>query len=380
MSDSESAASALRVLLTCSAGPVDHPSTWSGTPNNLLAALREVGGIAPVVTRLEEGRLMRGAYRADRLLRLSHSAVRGPAYRTVRGAMVQNAARRLDCAATLHFGTYDLPWLGRGLPAFVYVDTTFDLWQRQATAAAGLPARLRQRFDAFERRALSRATRVFTVGEHVADNVVNHYGVPRERVSAVGTGRGSIRPYSGAKDYRNGRLLTVAKVRPEDKGLPLLLEAFAAARRQRPELTLTVVGGAKYPGIGDHPGVRGTGWIEAEELQSIYEQSSLFVMPARYEPWGLAYIEALSCCTPLLGLAHNALPEISGGGRFGVLTERSDVAGFTEVMLGMLAAPEQLEKMGRAGQAECRGRYSWTGTAGAISQRIVAELARSTRD
>ncbi len=285
-----------------------------------------------------------------------------------------------QCAATLHFGSYDLPWFFGGLPAFLYVDTTFDLWQRCATAAVGLPVRQRRLFDAFERRALSRAAHIFTVSEHVAENVVGHYGAAVERVTVVGTGRGTIKPFYGTKDYSADRLLTVAKVRPEDKGLPLLLEAFSLARRSRPGLTLTVVGGVKYPGIDQHPGVRGTGWIEAEELQAIYEQSTLFVMPASYEPWGLAYLEALACRTPLLGLNRNALPEISGNARYGMLTECDDAVGFAEVLLDALAAPERLARMGEEGQANCLARYSWSGTALAISQRIVADLERHTRE
>lgn len=376
MSASPSSHQPARVFLSCSAGAVDHPSTWSGTPNNLLTVLRENAGIAPVVAPIVDSRALHIARRIDQRLGMSHPAVRGLAYRGLRGAQVQREARAQACVATLHFGSYDLPWFAGGLPAYLYVDTTFDLWQRNATAAKGLSATQRRLFDAFERRALGRAKHVFTVAEHVADSVRGHYGVAAERVTAVGTGRGSIRPYYGAKDYSAGRLLTVAKVRPEDKGLPLLLEAFARARRDRPELTLTVVGGAKYPGIDQHSGVRGTGWIEAEELQAIYEQSTLFVMPATYEPWGLAYLEALACRTPLLGLNRNALPEISGNARYGMLTERNDVAGFTEVLLDALAAPERLARMGEEGQAECLSRYSWSGTALAISQRIVADLGR----
>lgn len=292
----------------------------------------------------------------------------------MRAAQVQREARRQACAATLHFGAYDLPWTRGAPPAYLYVDTTYDLWECQAEAARGVSERQRRWFRRMEQRALSRAWHIFTVGRHVADNIVERFGLPPTRVTAVGTGRGSILPYSGPKDYGNGRLLTVAKVRPADKGLPLLLEAFACARRRRPDLQLTVVGGERYPQIVGVAGVRGTGWISAEELQSLYEQASLFVMPATYEPWGLAYLEALACRTPLMGLARNALPEISDHGRYGVLAASTEPEAFARELLRALDDTDQLARMGEAGQAACLQRYSWQLTAQRIAERIEVDL------
>ncbi|MDP9141039.1 MAG: glycosyltransferase family 4 protein [Pseudomonadota bacterium] len=363
-----------RVLLSCSAGPVDHPATWSGTPHNLLHALQKDGQLVPEVRLLGESRAVSLASRIDNRLGWAHPSVRGPGYRIAQGLRVQTAAQAADCRATLHFGSYDLPWTGQRMPAYLYIDTSLELWIRQAVAAQGLSSAQRRWFHRFERHALTRAEHIFTVGQHVAANVIEQFGVAPERVTAIGTGRGTIRPYNGPKDYAAGRLLTVAKVRPHDKGLPLLLDAFAIARQTRPELTLTVVGGAKFPGIENHPGVRGTGWIEAEELQQIYEQSTLFVMPAMYEPWGLAYIEALACRTPVMGFNRNALPEISDHGRFGFLTDQLDAAGFATALLDALLQPERLAQMGAAGQVDCLRRYSWEQTAGALAGRICADL------
>ncbi len=326
---------------------------------------------------LAESRLVTLAGRVDNRLRLTHPSVRGPGYRMTRGAAIQRLATDTGCDATLHFGSYDLPWLGGRVPAYLYIDTSYDLWERQGCAARSLSAHQRRWFRLFETRALARARHIFTVGQHVAANVIEQFGVAPQRVTAVGTGRGTILPYNGPKDYAAGRLLTVAKVRPHDKGLPLLLDAFAIARQTRPELTLTVVGGAKFPGIENHPGVRGTGWIEAEELQQIYEQSTLFVMPATYEPWGLAYIEALACRTPVMGFNRNALPEITDRGRYGILTEPLEAGGFAAALLTALAQPGRLAQMGKAGQEDVLRRYSWEQTAGALAAHICADLQQA---
>lgn len=363
-----------RVLLTCSAGPTDKPGTWSGTPHHLLRSLRDEGRLDVGTLGAVPSRFDRAMRRLDDLTGLRHPAVHGLLERWAKAAQVQHEARRQACAATLHFGSYDLPWAKDAPPAYLYVDTTYDLWERQSQAAQVVPERQRRWFRRLEQRALSRARHVFTVGQHVAQNMVDCFGLTPERVTAVGTGRGSIVPYSGPKDYRNGRLLTVAKVRPVDKGLPLLLEAFACARRRRPDLQLTVVGGERYPEIVGLAGVRGTGWISAEELQALYEQASLFVMPAMYEPWGLAYLEALACRTPLMGLARNAYPEISEHGRFGFVAASTEAEAFARELLGALDDTDRLARMGEAGQTACLQRYSWQLTAQRIAERIDADL------
>jgi glycosyltransferase involved in cell wall biosynthesis len=368
-----------RILLSCSAGPVDKPGTWSGTPSHLLSAFRDAGELdVRIAAAVEPDASDALARRIDTRLRLSHPAVHGPARRWLQAARAQRAARALGCEATLHFGSYDLSSWPTRLPAYLYVDTSYDLWERSSVSAIGLSRWRRHWFRRWERSALRRARHVFTVGQHVADNLVECLGLKRSSVTAVATGRGLISPYGGPKDYSSGRLLTVAKIRPVDKGLPLLLEAFAIARRQLPHLQLTVVGGAAFPGIETCDGVRATGWITDEELQQLYEQASLFVMPATYEPWGLAYLEALACRTPLLGLNGNALPEISSHGRYGFLSERRDAQGFAHDLLAALADPERLRQMGEQGQADCLRRYSWQQTASRIAAHLRADLAATT--
>lgn len=190
----------------------------------------------------------------------------------------------------------------------------------------------------------------------------------RARVTALGSGLGSIEPYHGPKDYGRDRLLIVAKVRPHEKGLPLLLEAFRLARAQRPALQLTVIGGASNPALQGLEGVHGTGWISAEELQALFNQSCLYVMPASYEPWGLSYLEALACRTPIVGLARGAVPEISGDGRYGFLLERADAGELARLLLDALSDPARLERMGSAGQQHCLATYQWKQVAQAMAR------------
>ena len=363
----------LRVLMSCSAGAVDDPGTWSGTPYALFSALSNCDLITPLPMRASAAeRWINLARKIDRHLAYSHPSVEGPLSRLTRWRAVAHHARALHCDASLHLGTYDLPMASQAKrPAYLYIDTTYDLWRQQSSRRDEVSIRLDRRFRKLERHATSAATHIFAIGDHVAENLMSEYHIDERKLSVVGTGRGKIAAYDGPKDFSNGKILSVAKVRPDDKGIPLLLAAFARAHQLNPTLSLTVVGGQKIPGIARMPGVQATGWLSDQELQTLFENASLFVMPARYEPWGLAYLEALSCQVPIMGLSRNAFPQLSAHGQHGFVTQ-NDPDALAQDILKALADPVSLAQMGRLG-FDFATRYSWERTAQIIARQIAAD-------
>jgi glycosyltransferase involved in cell wall biosynthesis len=301
---------------------------------------------------------------------LRHSHIPGPAHRWQAAWRARAEAGRQDCKAILHLGTYDVAWKSGRLPEYLYVDNTYDLWESQATAARELSPYQRRWYRRMEQCSLRNLRHIFTVGQHVAENLASMWGVPRERISTVGAGLGGITAYNGPKDYRRAEMLIVAKVRPNDKGLPLLLAALQRVRQQRPDATLTVIGGANYPEVAVAGGATGTGWIDLRELQQLYEKATLFVMPATYEPWGLSYIEALACRTPVVGLARNAFPEISGNGRYGFILSQTSPQALAALLLDAFSDPQRLEQMGREGQQHVLNHYRWEQVANKIADVI----------
>jgi glycosyltransferase involved in cell wall biosynthesis len=202
---------------------------------------------------------------------------------------------------------------------------------------------------------------------------VSHYGVPATRVTVVGTGRGAIQPYGGAKNYGDRVILFVAKERPADKGGLLLIEGFRRAVARDRRLKLLMIGDQTLRGhtVGI-PNVEMRGFVPLEDLQSAFERASLFAMPAAHEPWGLAYLEALSCGVPVLGLKRNALPELTGHGRFGFCLEEATPDAVAAALLDAFADPGRLARMGRDGQAFVAERFTWDATVDRMLERIDA--------
>lgn len=87
----------------------------------------------------------------------------------------------------------------------------------------------------------------------------------------------------------------VGKAR-EHKGLDLLIEAWPEIRRRVPGASLELVGRDHDSAHGRVEGVTVRGYVD--RLDEVFEDSSLYVHPARYEPWGVAPVEAMLAGVP----------------------------------------------------------------------------------
>ena len=203
--------------------------------------------------------------------------------------------------------------------------------------------------------------RIFTIGEYLIEDLVQHYHIPKEKVTPVGTGPGGISPYTGKKDYTIPTVLFVAKARFEDKGGDLLLQAFKLAKKSLPKLRLIIVG-QELDHFDKIDGLEIYGHVPFDQLKAFFAQSSLFAMPALNEPWGLVYLEAMLSKMPILGLRRNAIPEFTLNGQLGFMAEKPTPESVAETLVEAFRDTERLGKMGEMAQANVRNRYTWAHT------------------
>lgn len=87
------------------------------------------------------------------------------------------------------------------------------------------------------------------------------------------------------------------------KGLDLLLPAFAVARETRPDLMLHVVGAVVREAAADDAsmcGVDNAGWVSADRIDDWYRSADALVVPSRWEGLPLVIPEAYRNGTPVL--------------------------------------------------------------------------------
>lgn len=356
-------------------GPPLDSRTWSAAPASVARELERLG------TRVVgiDASIPRVAYLAGGLshvlsgygqVQYSEAIARGPLLRRLRAGKVTSALRRRGLTRVLHTGTLDLPPTGDAgdIRHYLYCDSTWNLSLRHRTDASLYTPQARAAFDHLERLSLAACAHIFTFGEYVRDDIVGHYGIPAERVTAVGSGCGETAPYSGVKNYANGELLFVAKHLFREKGGDLLLDAFHLALRQRPELRLTIVGGAEgRQRQALPPNVTVMPFVTRETLTCLLRGATLLVQPMLNDPWGQVYLEALLARTPVIGLDRNGLPEIAGGGRHGFLVAEATPEALCRTMLDAVSDPLRLAAMGELGQDYVVRNHSWA--------RVAAHMA-----
>lgn len=201
-------------------------------------------------------------------------------------------------------------------------------------------------------------------------NLISHYGIPEEKITTVGTGLGVIQPFFGVKDYHQKKILFTAKGRFKDKGGDLMIAAFEHALKIDPEIQLTIVGCEDGLRFKPMKNLTTLGFISLPELQELFNSHSLFVMPARNEPWGLVYIEAMLCKMPILGLNRNSFPELCGYGKYGFGIDEADPELVGAEMAEAVSRPENLEAIGLAAQKHTLEYFTWDNTI----ERILGKI------
>lgn len=356
-----------RVAVSCVFGDPRDLKSWSGAPANVSSAMERLGvrveAIHPRVSKAAKlGVALRDLLSGHGRPVSSEQVLRSLSMRRLVARDVARQTRALGVRHVLHTGTLDLPAgdLVEGVRHYLYCDHCWELARRHHFHIDRYTPRALHGFEEAERQSLAGLAHIFTFGAYVRDNLIAHYGLPPDRVTAVGSGMGAIEPWFGPKEFSQPSLLFVAKHLFEAKGGLLLLEAFDLARRQRPDLTLTIVGDERSrPLVGDRAGVALRAHLPWAELQRLYRESTLLVQPMLNDPWGQVYLEAMVSRTPVMGLCRNGLPELVDGGRHGFLVDRPDPAALAEAIVSAVSDPARLQRIAVAAQRHAIASYSW---------------------
>ena len=124
-------------------------------------------------------------------------------------------------------------------------------------------------------------------------------------------------------------IVFVGTLQGRKRGL-FLLDAFQnTVRPTHPGALLTIVGeeGPLSPGVEYRVGV------SDRELAFLYQRAWVYASPSTYEGFGLPYLEAMACGTPVVATPNPGSEEVLGGGTFGVLARDTDFADTLSALL-----------------------------------------------
>jgi glycosyltransferase involved in cell wall biosynthesis len=379
--------STLRLVGVAPQPPLD-PLTWSGISRYLFQALGRRGVLAGAVPAwppqplewLAKGVAIspsrerwRERYELGRTLRTELSAVGG-----IRAGRVD---REPDALLQIG-GWYDFARIPRLRPRLrcSYHDCNLALSLREAGPRTGpLPRHVRRTVDA-EQRLFDRLDVIMTMSEWLRRSFIEDYRQDPARVVNVGAGANlAAVPDLPERAWDPPRFLFVG-IEWERKGGPEVLDAFERLRGVIPDAELWIVGPSAPPADGRRPGVRWVGRIlrrtpaGESAIERLYREATCFVMPSRFEPFGVALLEAMAYGLPCVGSRRCAMPEIIEDGVSGSLVPASDADALGDALLAIASDPARAQAMGAAGRERLIARYTWDGVAGRMVTAIERRL------
>lgn len=136
------------------------------------------------------------------------------------------------------------------------------------------------------------------------------------------------------------------------KGFDLLIQAWSIIEKKVSDWSLAIYGNGdrtEYYNIMSKFGVSGERchlYESTKDIQNEYLKSSLFVFSSRYEGFGMALVEAMSCGLPVISFACPCGPRgIISDGENGFLIEPGDIDSFSNSMLLLMTDTALRERM-----------------------------------
>jgi glycosyltransferase involved in cell wall biosynthesis len=242
-------------------------------------------------------------------------------------------------------------------------------------------------FTRMQARVAPRLDGLATVSESSRADIARHLRVPAAAVEVVPVGIDPAvftPPPAGRPRDPDSVVVTTSADVPL-KGLPVLLEAVAKLRTERP-VHLTVVGSVRAGGPADEAldrlalrdAVRVTGPLPQEELVGLFQRAAVVAVPSLYEGFSLPAVEAMACATAVVTTDAGALPEVVGD-EAGLRVRAGDVGELSAALGRVLDDPDLAARLGAAGRQRVLRHYTWRATAERTADWYQAVLARTGR-
>lgn len=221
------------------------------------------------------------------------------------------------------------------------------------------------------------------ISESTRNDLVSR-GVARERIAVIypGVDAAWYHPDPATRRAERPTFLYVGRLK-RYKGLEIVLRALVAARVERADLALEIVGqGDDRPrleqlahSLGVADAVRFLGFVSDEEKRRLMRRAWAVVLTSTKEGWGMSNVEAAACGTPALASDNSALRESVRHGETGFLVPHGDIAALARRMLDLAADSQLVARLGRGARAFAQG-FSWDKAAQATEAHLESVVAQ----
>lgn len=191
--------------------------------------------------------------------------------------------------------------------------------------------------------------RFISISDCVRKDIVDHGAAPDKVVTvynAINLERFTVRDDCRHPDGQI-RIGNVARIMPEKKGQDVLIRAIALLHEKYPQIHCLFAGEADAAHmahfealkkmVSDHGLEETVTFVgNVEDVPAFLSALDIFVLPSRYEGFGISLIEAMAMGLPCAASNLDGPAEILRGGRYGVLFECGNEKGLAEQLANMI--------------------------------------------
>ncbi|MCP4005894.1 MAG: glycosyltransferase family 4 protein [bacterium] len=233
-------------------------------------------------------------------------------------------------------------------------------------------------------RVARRLAGVLTSSEVSADAIENDFGVSRARIHNVHNGVDLPDPGVPRTRPEAPQLLFIGRCGDPNKGLEYLISALALLP---PEVSLRVLDAFpentpmenQIDDLHLRERIHFEGKLPRKELEAVFRESAITVLPSLFEGFGLPAIEALAAGTPVVATRAGALPEVIHAAGAGVLVEPADAADLAKGIAGVLERWEDAQREVLDARPRLEERFGWA-QVGFRTEKVYEQVLREFHD
>ncbi len=233
-------------------------------------------------------------------------------------------------------------------------------------------------FQKMERIALSAAGRTVTTSHTTARVLMSHYGVPERRLIVAPPGTDKVAPARGSGGAGPLALLAVGALVPR-KGYDVLVAALAtladlpwrlviAGDRTRDPATAQRLE-ADIVRAGLSARITLAGAVPDERLDALYDGADLFVLPSRYEGYGMGFAAAIARGLPVIGTDAGAIPETVPADA-GILVPPDNVPALAAALYRLITDARERGRLAAAARSAAAQLFTWAESAVLFSRAL----------
>lgn len=268
---------------------------------------------------------------------------------------------------------------------------------------AALPDAARYRYEdriRIETQVYRECDRVVALTETEKKQIRDLYGVPEDDIVVIPPGVDTD-VFVPPEDVRAARratglpedetiLFTLGRL-DERKGFDLFLKAAGSLLRRKtlpPTLFVISAGDgneqeaaerakleriAEANRLGDR--LRWLPILPEQEVPLYYQSADIFVLPSRYEPFGIVMLEAMACALPVVATNTGGPTAVVEPERTGLLVDPADTEAFADALDALVRDPKTRRRFGDRARQHVVNHYSWE----TIADRHVSTYGESRR-